>query len=205
MTLLELFGLFSILTPLTVVIFKLYWDSVKDESSRLRKANEVLSRTLNNYILKGIIPSAKEFTVFKQEIARKYKVNVTRLDDISTGICNVYTSFISKHIETKQFEYNFKTYSRKFEEDWIEIKFSWNELLKDSYITAVILFGVLLINGLYLGIEVDEEYYYMLLVFTGILSTVSQLVLQPIFNHINEKERKKKADNAREIVEFWGK
>ena len=43
MTLLELFGLFSILTPLTVVIFKLYWDSVKDESSRLRKANEVLS------------------------------------------------------------------------------------------------------------------------------------------------------------------
>ena len=79
----------------------------------------------------------------------KYGIKITQLNDVATAIYVAYTNFMSKNNQTKQFEYNFKTYTKRFEERWIKNKFSWSEFLQDSCITAMGLFLVWWLNGLY--------------------------------------------------------
>ena len=120
----ELLGILSVFVPFIIATLKLYWDRLNEQNSRLREANKILSKILNNYILRGVTPPSAELTILKQRIARKYGIKVTELDDIATSLCNGYISFMSNHIQTTQFQYNFKTYGSTFEEDWIENKFS---------------------------------------------------------------------------------
>ena len=201
MTSSELLAILSVFVPFIIATLKLYWDRLSEQNSRLREANKILSKILNNYILRGVTPPSAELTILKQRIARKYGIKVTELDDIATSLCNGYIIFMSNHIQTTQFQYNFKTYGSTFEEDWTENKFSGKELLQDGYVTALFLFTVFSINGLYKGMNMNQEDYFILLMFTMILSILIHFPLQLFFNKLNEKARKEKSSASRKEID----
>ena len=190
-----------VVSPLLILAAKTIFSHLHSHSSRLRQANEMFSDTLEQYIQKGVIPSPDKLAAAKEGIALKHSIKITQLNDVVTAIYIAYTNFISKNDQTKQFEYNFKTYAKRFEERWIKIKFSWSEFLQDSYITAMGLFLVWWINGLYLGIDMDASFYSLLLAFSYMLALIMQLILQPFRNKLTERARKKKLTKSRAAIE----
>ena len=201
MTTTELLAFCTILTPVFIFSQKEYLDSLDKRATRLRNANDLLSASLNNYILKGTIPTAAELTVLERRITQKHEVDIIQTDDISTAICNGYIKFFSKHRQITQFQYNLKMCGRKFEEDWVKLQFLGKELLQDSYITTLFLFSIFSINGWYKGINMGQKDYCILLVFVALLSVMSQFPLQLFFNKLNENARKEKESAAKKEIE----
>ena len=132
-----------IISPLLILTMKMIFSHLHKQSSRLTQANGMFSDILERYIQEGVIPSPDKLAAAKEGIAMKYGIKITQLNDVATAIYVAYTNFMSKNNQTKQFEYNFKTYTKRFEERWIKNKFSWSEFLQDSCITAMgfFLFG----------------------------------------------------------------
>ena len=131
-----------IISPLLILTMKMIFSHLHKQSSRLAQANGMFSDILERYIQEGVIPSPDKLAAAKEGIAMKYGIKITQLNDVATAIYVAYTNFMSKNNQTKQFEYNFKTYTKRFEERWIKNKFSWSEFLQDSCITAMGLFLV---------------------------------------------------------------
>lgn len=190
-----------IISPLLILTMKMIFSHLHKQSSRLTQANGMFSDILERYIQEGVIPSPDKLAAAKEGIAMKYGIKITQLNDVATAIYVAYTNFMSENNQTKQFEYNFKTYTKRFEERWIKNKFSWSEFLQDSCITAMGLFLVWWLNGLHLDIDMDASFYSVLLAFSYMLALIMQLILQPFCNKLSERARKKKSAKSRAAIE----